>query len=82
MMFRQAGVQAGGGAAMSPYLHQLYAANPYIHPNILNLATMGAQGKSKKNSIHRVAALLIKNKDDYFHNNNSPKNLNVSSKVV
>jgi len=40
---RQAGVQAGGGAAMSPYLHQLYAANPYIHPNILNLATMGAQ---------------------------------------
>jgi len=39
---RQA-VQAGGGAAMSPYLHQLYAANPYIHPNILNLATMGAQ---------------------------------------
>lgn len=36
-------VQAGGGAAMSPYLHQLYAANPYIHPNILNLATMGAQ---------------------------------------
>ncbi len=47
MLYRQAGVQAGGGAAMSPYLHQLYAANPYIHPNILNLATMGAQGKSE-----------------------------------
>ena len=43
VLCRQA-VQPGGGPGMiSPYLQQLYAANPYIHPSILNLAAMGQQ---------------------------------------
>jgi hypothetical protein len=44
-------VHPGAGAAMSPYLQQLYAANPYIHPNILNLASMGAQDPYSANPL-------------------------------
>ena len=44
VLYRQAVAPGGAGTVASPYLQQLYAANPYIHPNILNLAGLTGQG--------------------------------------